>query len=54
MKARLKDGLKVKKVILKDMVACGLKYGIKELGDLVPLIQNCIAPIFNITEQLQE
>ena len=54
MKSRLKDGLKVKNFILEDMVARELKDGIKELGNLVPLIQNFIAPIFNLAEQLQE
>ena len=36
------------------MVARELKDGIKELVNYVPLIQNFIAPIFNLAEQLQE
>ena len=53
MKTGLKDKLKVHSFATEDMVARELKDGIKSLGNLIPLIQNYIAPVFNFAEEMQ-
>ena len=54
MKTGLKDKFKVHSFATEDMVARELKEGIKSLGKLIPLIQNYIAPVFNIAEEMQQ
>ena len=44
---------KVKSIVIEDMIGKELQNGIESLGELIPLLQEYIAPVFQIAHELQ-